>query len=71
DWLVQCELVPVNGDSPGWAVIIQEDHSSVIGSTLDSLERSLINYMVMALAAIALVVVCLWSFVIRTAKEPR
>ncbi|MEE8450293.1 MAG: serine/threonine protein kinase [Thermoguttaceae bacterium] len=71
DWLVQCELVAVNGDTPGWAVIIQEDHNNVIGSTLETLQRSLIRYMVMALAAIALVVACLWSFVIRTAKEPR
>jgi len=71
DWLVQCELVAVNGDTPGWAVIIQENHSDVIGSTLGTLQRSLIRYMVMALAAIALVVVCLWSFVIRTAKVPR
>ena len=71
NWLVRCELVPVNGDALGWAVIVQENHDNVIGSTLGTLERSLIRYMVMALAAIALVVVCLWSFVIRTGKEPR
>lgn len=74
EWLVQCELVAVNGEAPGslgWAVIIQENHNDVIGSTLGILQRSLIRYMVMALAAITLVVVCLWSFVIRTAKEPR
>ena len=68
DWLVQCELIAVNGDQPGWAVIVQEDHQTAIGSTLAQLRASLARYVLMALAAIGLVVASLWSFVIRTDK---
>ncbi len=43
----------------------------MIGLTLEKLQASLIRYGVMALATIALVILSLWSFVIRTDRRPR
>ncbi len=71
-WLVQSAVVPLDGPQRGcWGVIIQEAHHEVIGLTLRQLRASLIRYGIMALATIALVVVCLWSFVVRTDKRSR
>jgi len=71
DWLVCWEKIPVNGPEDVWGVIVQEAHHSTIGSTLERLQMSLIRYGLMALATIALVIVCLWSFVIRSLRAPR
>lgn len=71
DWLVWWEKIPVNGPEGAWGVIVQEAHHSTIGSTLEQLRTSLIHYGLMALATIALVIVSLWSFVIRSLKGPR
>ena len=71
DWLVCWEKIPVNGPEDVWGVIVLEAHHSTIGSTLERLQTSLIHYGLMALATITLVIVCLWSFVIRSLRAPR
>ena len=69
-WLAQMEPVLVRGQDTGLAVIVQESHSSAIGSTLSRLKSSLIHYGLTALLVIAVVMIGLWVLALRPWSEP-
>jgi hypothetical protein len=69
-WLAQMEPVLVRGQDTGLAVIVQESHSSAIGSTLSRLNSSLVHYRLTALAVIAVVMIGLWVLALRPWSEP-
>lgn len=54
----------------GWVVIVEDSYDRNIGTTLDQLRSSFVRSGLVGLVAIALVIVGLWSLVIRTLDKP-
>lgn len=64
-WLAQSEPVQVRGDSTGWVVLVQESYDATIGGPLDDLRRELLQYALMAAAAVILVAAGAWTMALR------
>jgi hypothetical protein len=54
----------------GWVVIVEDSYDRTIGTTLDQLRDSFVRSGLVGLVAIALVIVGLWSLVIRILDKP-
>ena len=57
--------VHVGSRDTGWLVIVQESYDAAIGATMNRLRTGLLWYGLAALAAVALVIVAIWSFAVR------
>jgi hypothetical protein len=62
--------IKVRGERTGWLVVVQDSFDGAIGGTIDGLRRKLMTSGQIALAFIAVVMLGLWSLVVRMSEKP-